>query len=516
MKKMIIKRISVFTQIKLLLFLLIILFNIKSFPQNMPEFIMEDSAFVGDMAMDDDNNLYVLLSRADEIFYCKYDSLFNPLSEFKYFSNTTNTSDTKFAIRNNYMVTVWRDFKDAMFYNSYIVGNISNLDAEINQNNFYVNEGFYDSNRFSPQVCFISDTTFFVIWYGEGPFAPNRQIYGRMFSVFGNALTSDILINEKYDDTSKSIWPEIGYSKSSNKLIITWISNYNNEYKLWGRLFYPNGEPIDSSFSISEASYINDLFVHDLDVDSSGNFVAAWALAKNNSLWELQWKWFDPDGKSITPIERLTTPEDSVGAFSYINIIGNYKRESILVWDYYNNNKFTVYAKFLLSDGKQIGSKFRISQNDTTFEIGTKILLNNLNLYCIWDADTHNWYGAFGRILDYDNPYVGVEDEKNHMDPSTFSLLQNYPNPFNSTTKIRYSVPSNINHESSNITIKVYDVLGTEITTLINNKQTPGEYEVEFNTESLSAGRQSLSSGVYIYIIKGGDLIKSNKMILLK
>ncbi len=200
-----------FTKIQIFTILLIILSSIILFPQNMPEFIISDSATVDDISLDDDNNLYVLLSRQDEIFYRKYDSLFNPLSEFKYFSNTTNTSIPKFAIRNNYMVTVWRDFKDAMFYNSYIVGNISNLDAEINQNNFFVNEGFYDSNRSSPKVCFISDTTFFVIWYGDGPLAPNRQIYGRLFSVFGNALTSDILINDKYDDTSNSHLPNITY-----------------------------------------------------------------------------------------------------------------------------------------------------------------------------------------------------------------------------------------------------------------------------------------------------------------
>ncbi len=79
------------------------------------------------------------------------------------------------------MVTVWRDFKYIMFYNSFIVGNISSLNAEINQNNFYVNEGFYDSNRFSPQICFISDTTFFVIWYGEGPFAQSTNIWQNVF-----------------------------------------------------------------------------------------------------------------------------------------------------------------------------------------------------------------------------------------------------------------------------------------------------------------------------------------------
>ncbi len=87
-----------FTKIQIFTILLIILGSIILLPQNMPEFIIKDSAFVGDMVMDENNNLYVLLEGKDEIFYKKYDSLFNPLSEYKYFSNTANTSETK--IRN--------------------------------------------------------------------------------------------------------------------------------------------------------------------------------------------------------------------------------------------------------------------------------------------------------------------------------------------------------------------------------------------------------------------------------
>ena len=89
----------------------LIFFDIKIFSQIKPEFIISDSAFVGDMAIDDDNNIHIVLDRREDILYRKYDSLFNPISDFKAFINTAKTSDAKFAIRNNYMVTVWRDIK---------------------------------------------------------------------------------------------------------------------------------------------------------------------------------------------------------------------------------------------------------------------------------------------------------------------------------------------------------------------------------------------------------------------
>ncbi|HMU65412.1 MAG TPA: T9SS type A sorting domain-containing protein, partial [Nitrosomonas sp.] len=87
-----------------------------------------------------------------------------------------------------------------------------------------------------------------------------------------------------------------------------------------------------------------------------------------------------------------------------------------------------------------------------------------------------------------------------------FNLYQNFPNPFNPITKIKYAVGSR-----QYITLKVYDVLGNEIVTLVNEVQQAGEYEIEFNAE-----KYSLSSGVYFYKLKteGGEL--SRKMILLK
>jgi hypothetical protein len=91
--------------------------------------------------------------------------------------------------------------------------------------------------------------------------------------------------------------------------------------------------------------------------------------------------------------------------------------------------------------------------------------------------------------------------------PTEFALMQNYPNPFNPTTKIRYSIP-----EASIVTIKVYDMLGSEVATLINEEQPVGNYEVTFDASGLS-------SGMYLYKIFAGSrqsFIETRKMILIK
>ena len=94
--------------------------------------------------------------------------------------------------------------------------------------------------------------------------------------------------------------------------------------------------------------------------------------------------------------------------------------------------------------------------------------------------------------------------------PSNFQLMQNYPNPFNPSTVISYQLP-----KSGNVLMKVYDALGREVVTLVNEMQQAGTYRVDFN--SLSAGGSGqLSSGVYFYTLKVGDFVQTKKMILLK
>ena len=92
--------------------------------------------------------------------------------------------------------------------------------------------------------------------------------------------------------------------------------------------------------------------------------------------------------------------------------------------------------------------------------------------------------------------------------PNTFSLEQNYPNPFNPTTNIGFRIA-----DRGFVSLKVFDVLGNEVATLVNEELPAGSYEVEFGRNLIN---QVLTSGVYFYQLKAGSFIETKKMLLLK
>lgn len=116
-----------------------------------------------------------------------------------------------------------------------------------------------------------------------------------------------------------------------------------------------------------------------------------------------------------------------------------------------------------------------------------------------------NYEFGYGRIdaqVALQQLVTAVDDEKEI--PVEFNLTQNYPNPFNPTTSIEYSIPQN-----ELVKIKVYDILGSKIATLVNENKTPGNYKVNFNAAELS-------SGVYFYTINAGNFHEVRKMMLIK
>jgi len=153
-------------------------------------------------------------------------------------------------------------------------------------------------------------------------------------------------------------------------------------------------------------------------------------------------------------------------------------------------------------------------------------------LYLYEDWDGANWelgYGnlsfkdSFGNNYSFGGGEIKIfyktitEVNENELQISDFSLSQNYPNPFNPSTIIRYSIPRSTEFNSvPQTTLKVYDILGKEIATLVNESQKSGNYEVEFNASNFA-------SGVYFYRLQSGNPDKSGqvftetkKMILLR
>ena len=127
----------------------------------------------------------------------------------------------------------------------------------------------------------------------------------------------------------------------------------------------------------------------------------------------------------------------------------------------------------------------------------------NNNLNCV-KIIGNNFFitGVWGTIIT--GNIVTSVNEKTKIYPIQFVLAQNYPNPFNPTTRIRYSIP-----HLEKVVLKVYDILGKEIATLVNEEKAAGNYEVKFDGSKLS-------SGVYFYQMRAGDFIETKKFVLIK
>ena len=107
------------------------------------------------------------------------------------------------------------------------------------------------------------------------------------------------------------------------------------------------------------------------------------------------------------------------------------------------------------------------------------------------------WVQVFAKSTVYVEPVKGVV-------PTDYTLSQNYPNPFNPSTEIRFSIT-----RSGSTTLKVYDLMGREVSTLVNETLVPGAYSVKFDATNLS-------SGTYLYVLTSGGMRLTNKMMLLK
>ena len=123
--------------------------------------------------------------------------------------------------------------------------------------------------------------------------------------------------------------------------------------------------------------------------------------------------------------------------------------------------------------------------------------------------------GRWGTLLNNKNIITTIEDENNFTQPEHFLLQQNYPNPFNPSTRIQYAISNLPTGQAGTqfVTLKVYDLLGREVATLVNEEKPAGSYNVEFNLES---SIKYPSSGVFFYRLKAGNYVETKKMILLK
>ena len=189
-----------------------------------------------------------------------------------------------------------------------------------------------------------------------------------------------------------------------------------------------------------------------------------------------------------------------------------------MVLGHANNDQF---IQFYLDEGKLKASSFNgfgesVIKNfvvhalndeaikDITFAVNGEIVLFS------WAAKKIGEYDYDINCVSYDlDQLTDIEETQSYQVPAEYVLEQNYPNPFNPSTTIKYTIPSVETHGHASVQLVVYDVLGREVATLVNEQQKAGYYEVQFDASNLT-------SGVYFYRIQSGSFAVTKKLILLR
>ncbi len=251
-------------------------------------------------------------------------------------------------------------------------------------------------------------------------------------------------------------------------------------------------------------AYVANIFVHHNTIIGSINLsgVTNPAQSKNINIYNNIVSYGEKKPYSISPIRMV----DTNGAFSHYEYPKWFQNSDPRVS--FDDNLIWTTGSFIAGYGWGIPGTTWAQWQAHGYDVNG--ILANPGLdenYAL--PTTSSYYGIYGR--DYNNVVTEVKfNEKGNSDWKTYTLSQNYPNPFNPSTMINYQLPMN-----SNVSLKIFDILGREVITLVNEHKPAGNYTVEWNGTN-SAG-QKVGSGIYFYQLKtGSGFVETKKMLLLR
>jgi hypothetical protein len=257
-----------------------------------------------------------------------------------------------------------------------------------------------------------------------------------------------------------------------------------------------------SNLRITELSY------HPADVDTTNDGEYEFIELKNVSSTELILT-----GAAFTNGVEYTFPQSTVAAGSFVVIASNAEKFNEL----YGFAPFGEYSGKLDNGGERV--TFVSASGDTILNFkyddtspwpveadGLGYTLVSKSRNGDGDPDTSAYWVISSQLKGSPGADDAVSDVKQTTGiiPSEYSLMQNYPNPFNPSTNITFRIP-----QSGNVELKIFDGLGREAATLVNEEKSAGEYTVQFN----AAG---LASGVYYYRLKANGFTSTKKIVLIK
>lgn len=396
---------------------------------------------------------------------------------------TNDTSDSKLPsiIVSGLLVhVVWEEYRDGnseIYYKRSTDGGTT-WGADIRlTNDFALSE--------LPSIS-VSGLALHVVWNDYRD--TNYEIYYKRSTDGGITWEADMQLTS---DPANSVYPAIAVSDSVVHAV--WFDDRDGNDEIYYKRSTDGGKNWEADTRLTNSSYLS--WVPSVSVSNSDVHVV-WTDDRDGND-ETYYKRSTDGGITWEQDTRLTN--NSANSWNpSISVAGKFLH---LVWWDDRDGNAEIYYKQSTDSGLNWGMDTRLS-NAPDFSNRPSISVSDSVLHVVWrDFRDQNWeiyYKRFssGNMTSVKNPVSEL--------PEGYKLEQNYPNPFNPSTKISFRISY-----PGFVSLKVYDVLGKEVATLVNEEKPSGEFEVEF-----VAGR--LSSGIYFYKLQSGNFSQTKKMLLLK
>lgn len=311
-------------------------------------------------------------------------------------------------------------------------------------------------------------------------------------------------------------------SDGAGGAIITWSDSRSSHPYIYAQRITASGTVQWNGNGVPIVTATGDQVYPTIVSDGAGGAIIVWEDRRNTSNNDIYAQRVNASGTVQWTADGV--PVSTAGGYQVLPIIvSDGAAGATIAWyDYRSGTVPDIYAQRINASGtaQWTADGVPISTAAGDQEFPTSISDGAGGTIITWrDRRSSTNFDIYAQHIRNDGSLGGTTSVEDEVAPSTFQLEQNYPNPFNPSTRIRFSIaPGNGRGaesgnrrmaESATMTLKVFDVLGREVATLVNDNLSAGNYEVNFDATGLS-------SGVYFYKLQTGGFIETKKMILLR
>ncbi len=349
----------------------------------------------------------------------------------------------------------------------------------------------------------------FVIVYGKY-YSPSKiNIHFQRIDSLGNKEGNNTRVNDDTTITCRHTNPVVT-KRRDGSFIVAWQDqrppSIQNGDDVYMQVYDKFGNKIGNNVKVNNDTVLYDYqHLPKISSDDSGRFCIVFIQIVENTLETYNLlQLYNSDGTPNGNNIRFSNVSNSeqyplVSKRSNGDMVVCYRRDAV--------SQYVPYLQRILSNGSNLGNPFLVTDYYTSSgKVTSSICLFNDKIITVWNDNRFGNPDVFFNIRSFIKPdSVAAVRNISTLKPDKFRLHQNYPNPFNSSTKIKFEVA-----KFSDVNITVYDILGKEVSSLVNEKLKPGTYETLFNGSGLS-------SGIYFCrLIVNSEQKDFKKMILLK